>query len=186
MPGDEWQKRASLRLLLCYQHAQPGKKLLFMGGELGQWQEWGHDRSLDWHLLEDERHAGIQRLVGHLNRLHQGEPALHELDHDPAGFEWIDANDFEESVLTFLRKGRKAEEQVLVAFNMTPVPRYDYCVGVPHGGRWNEILNSDAPIYGGSGQGNLGGLDAHDIGCHGRPHSVNLTLPPLGMVMFKR
>ena len=185
MPGDDWQKRANLRLLLCYQHAQPGKKLLFMGSELGQWQEWGHDRSLDWHLLEDEGHAGIQRLVGHLNRLHQGEPALHELDHDPAGFEWVDANDSEHSVISLLRLDREGRESVLAIFNFTPVVRQNYRVGAPKSGFWREILNSDAAEYGGSGQGNLGGVEAVPIPLHGRTHSLTLTLPPLGAVFLK-
>jgi 1,4-alpha-glucan branching enzyme len=185
MPGDDWQKFANVRLLFGYQYAQPGKKLLFMGGEFGQWDEWDHDTQLDWELLQYGPHQGLQRWVRDLNTLYRGQPALHELDCDPAGFEWIDANDYEQSVLTFLRKGRDPNEQIVVAFNFTPVPRYDYRIGVTHGGRWDELLNSDAPLYGGSGQGNFGGADAEPAGWHGRPFVLTVTLPPLGMVMFK-
>jgi 1,4-alpha-glucan branching enzyme len=185
MPGDDWQKFANLRLLFGYQYAQPGKKLLFMGGEFGQWDEWDHDTQLDWELLQYGPHQGLQRWVRDLNTLYRGQPALHQLDCDPAGFEWIDANDYEQSALTFIRKGRDPNEQIVVAFNFTPVPRYDYRIGVNQGGRWDEIVNSDAPLYGGSGQGNYGGADAEPAGWHGRPFVLTVTLPPLGMVMFK-
>jgi 1,4-alpha-glucan branching enzyme len=185
MPGDEWQQRANLRLLHCYQHAQPGKKLLFMGGEIGQWREWNHDSSLDWHLLDGEGHRGIHRLVGHLNRLYRGEPALHELDCDPAGFEWIDANDSEHGVLSFLRLARGGGQTVMAVFNFTPVVRRNYRLGAPRGGYWRELLNSDAREYGGSGQGNLGGVEAVPVPLHGRSHSLTLTLPPLGAVLLK-
>jgi 1,4-alpha-glucan branching enzyme len=185
MPGDEWQRFANLRLLYAYMYAQPAKKLLFMGGEFGQWDEWNHDESLDWHLAEHGPHAGLQRLVADLNRLYREEPALHELDLDPAGFEWVDANDAAASVLSFLRKPRSAKGSVLVVCNFTPVVRHDYRVGVPHAGRWVEILNSDAEGYGGSGQGNLGGLLAETIPHHGRDHSLDLTLPSLGAVFLR-
>jgi 1,4-alpha-glucan branching enzyme len=185
MPGDDWQKFANLRLLYGYMYAQPGKKLLFMGCEFGQWNEWNSDRSLDWHLLQWLPHLGIQSWVRDLNALYRSEPALHELDCDHHGFEWVDANDSEQSILTFMRKGRDAADQVLVAFNFTPVPRHDYHVGIPEGGRWQEILNSDAPQYGGSGQGNMGAVDAAPINWHGKPYLLNVTLPPLGMVMFR-
>src|SRR5262249_42363332 len=185
MPGDDWQKFANLRLLLGTMFAQPGKKLVFMGGEFGQWREWNHDASLDWHLLEDPQHRGLQRWVRDLTGLYRGEPALHELDCDPAGFEWVDCNNVEESAIGFLRKGKTAGDLVLVACNYTPVPRHNYRIGVPRGGRWAEVLNSDAPPYGGSGQGNLGGVTAEPVAWHGRSHLLNVTLPPLGIVIFK-
>ena len=185
MPGDDWQKFANLRLLFGYQWTQNGKKLLFMGGEIGQWREWGHDSSLEWHLLEQPLHAGVQRFVEDLNRIHRQEKALHELDCEAGGFEWIDANDSAQSVLTYLRKGRSPDDVMLVAANFTPVPRPNYLVGVPRGGVWREVLNSDAALYGGSGWGNLGGMDALPLSVHGRPRALNLTLPPLGIVLLK-
>ena len=185
MPGDGWQKFANLRLLLAMQAAQPGKKLLFMGGELAQWAEWGHDGSLDWHLLDLPAHRGVQRLVADLNRLMRELPSLHELDFDPAGFEWVDASDSRQSVLTFLRKSRDGGEVTLVGFNCTPVPRHNYRVGVPWGGMWEESLNTDATWYEGSGQGNMGGREATPLPCHGREYSLNLTLPPLGAVFLR-
>jgi 1,4-alpha-glucan branching enzyme len=185
MPGDDWQKFANLRLLLGCQFAQPGKKLLFMGAEFGQWREWNHDTSLDWNLLEEPQHRGLQRWVADLNQLYCREPALHRLDCDPAGFEWIDCNNIEESVIGFLRKGTAADDLLLVACNFSPVPRLNYRIGVPRGGRWAELLNSDALSYGGSGQGNLGGVVAESIPWHGRSHLLQVTLPPLGIVMFK-
>jgi 1,4-alpha-glucan branching enzyme len=184
MPGDNWQKFANLRLLLGYMYGQPGKKLLFMGGEFGQWSEWYHEASLDWHLLDYAQHAALQRWVEDLNRLYRQEPALFTQDFTPGGFEWIDCNDVMQSVITFLRKGRDGEV-ILVACNFTPVPRHNYRVGVPEGGFWQEVLNSDALNYGGSGQGNLGGVEAAPIPFHGRFNSLNLTLPPLGVVFFK-
>jgi 1,4-alpha-glucan branching enzyme len=185
MPGDDWQKFANLRLLYGWQYAQPGKKLLFMGGEIGQWQEWHHDSSVDWHLLQWEPHQGIQRWVRDLNTIYRGTPALHQHDCDPAGFEWVDCCDWQTSIVSLIRKGRNPEEMILAVFNFTPVPRHDYRVGVPRGGRWDEVLNSDAPIYGGSGQGNYGGVAAEAIAHHGREFSLNLTVPPLGVVMFR-
>ena len=184
MPGDPWQKFANLRLLLSYMYGQPGKKLLFQGAEIGQWREWAHEESVDWHLLGDERHAGIQRLLTDLNRLYREEPALHEFDLDEAGFEWIAANDSEQSVISFLRKG-EGDEVVLVALNFTPLPRHNYRLGAPSAGLWEEVLNSDAADYGGSGQGNLGGVPAAPFPFHGRPASLTLTLPPLGAVFLK-
>jgi 1,4-alpha-glucan branching enzyme len=185
MAGDEWQKLANLRLLFGYMWAQTGKKLLFMGGEFGQWREWNHEESLDWHLLEQPAHHGVQRWVEDLNRLYRSEPALFELDPEGGGFEWIDANDSAQSVLTFLRKGRSEQDVILVACNFTPIPRPNYLVGVPLGGTWKEVLNSDAALYGGSGWGNLGGLDTLPISVHGRPKALNLTLPPLSCVLLK-
>jgi 1,4-alpha-glucan branching enzyme len=184
MPGDAWQRHANLRLLLGYMWLQPGKKLLFMGGEFGQLREWNHDGALDWHLLERPAHAGLQRWVRDLNRLYTSEPALHELDFDPRGFEWIEPNDARNSVLTFLRLPREGPP-LLVAANFTPVPRHDYRIGVPAGGRWVEVLNGDAEVYGGGGVGNLGGIDALPEPSHGRPHALSLTVPPLGLLVLK-
>jgi 1,4-alpha-glucan branching enzyme len=185
MPGDDWQKFANLRLLFGYQWAQPGKKLLFMGGELGQWSEWRHDVSLEWHLLQYPLHAGLQRWVADLNRAHVAEAALHEGDCKPSGFWWVDCNDSGASIISFVRQGQRPEDRVLVACNFTPVPRFDYRVGVPSGGFWKELLNSDAADYGGAGMGNCGGRPAEAIPWHGQPFSLNLTLPPLAVVMFK-
>jgi 1,4-alpha-glucan branching enzyme len=185
MPGDDWQKFANLRLLYGYMYTQPGKKLLFMGGEFGQWREWHHDESLDWHLGQYAPHAGLQRWVEDLNRLYRSEPSLHELDTHPTGFEWIDCNDAPASVVSCLRKGRSTDDLMLVVCNFTPIPRLNYRVGAPRGGFWQEMCNSDAQDYGGSGYGNIGGVEATPIPCHGRPYSLNLTLPPLSVVFFK-
>lgn len=185
MPGDDWQKFANLRLLFGHMYAQPAKKLLFMGGEFGQWNEWYHEESLDWHLLEFPLHEGLQRWVKELNRTYRTEKALYELDFDPAGFEWIDCNDTQQSTLSLIRKSRSTSEIILTVLNFTPTPRYNYQVGVPREGLWQEILNSDAEEYGGSGHGNFGGIEAVPIEIHGRPYSLKLTLPPLGAVFFK-
>ncbi len=185
MPGDRWQRFANLRLLLGYQYAQPGKKLLFMGGEFGQGREWGHDDGLDWHLVKDPPHAGVQRWVQDLNRLYRSDPALHELDCDPQGFEWVDCNDVEQSTLSLLRQGQSTDAVLLVLCNFTPIPRFNYRVGVPRGGFWQERLNSDAREYGGSGLGNLGGVEAEPTPFHGHPYSLNLTLPPLAIVFLR-
>jgi 1,4-alpha-glucan branching enzyme len=185
MPGDDWQKFANLRALYGYMWGQSGKKLLFMGGELAQWHEWQHDSSLDWHLLQYQPHEGVRRLVEDLNRVYRTESALHERDCDPAGFEWVDCNDHVASVLTFLRRGRAEDEAVLVACNFTPVPREGYLVGVPFGGFWRELLNTDAGEYGGSGMGNGGGVMAEELPVHGRSHALRLVLPPLAVVYLK-
>ncbi len=185
MPGDDWQKFANLRLLLGYMYAQAGKKLLFMGGEFGQWSEWHHETSLDWHLLHYPRHAGVQRWVSDLNQLYRKEPALHELDLNAGGFEWVAANDSDQSVISFLRKGKTPEKSVLAVCNFTPVPRFHYRLGVPRGGFWRELLNSDADVYGGSGLGNAGGVSADAVASHGRPYSLSLTLPPLGVLFLR-
>ncbi|MGB7621497.1 MAG: 1,4-alpha-glucan branching protein GlgB [Terriglobia bacterium] len=185
MPGDDWQKFANLRAMLGYMYAQSGKKLLFMGAELGQWREWNHDESLDWHLLQYAPHAGLQKWVEDLNRLYSREPALHELDCDPSGFEWIDCNDSQHSVIALLRKGQTTKDTMVIASNFTPVPRMDYRVGVPRGGYWNEVLNSDATVYGGGGWGNMGGLEARAVSVHGRPFSLRLTLPALATIFLK-
>jgi 1,4-alpha-glucan branching enzyme len=184
MPGDDWQKFATLRLLYGYMFAHPGKKLLFMGNEFGQWCEWNHDRSLDWNLLQYPRHAGLQHWVRDLNRLYRREPALFQVDFEGAGFEWIDCHDAPRGVVAFLRHGSHLEHRLLVVCNFTPVVRDHYRVGVPEGGLWTELLNSDAPCYGGSGQGNRGGVEADPLTAHGRRSSLNLTLPPLAMTVF--
>jgi 1,4-alpha-glucan branching enzyme len=185
MPGDDWQKFANLRLLLGSMYAQPGKKLLFMGGELGQWNEWNHERELDWQLLQNEPHAGLQRWVDDLNRLYRNEPALYRFDCDQRGFQWIDCRDSEQSVLTFLRKGKPSDPDILAACNFTPVPRVNYRAGVTSSESWQEVLNSDAVTYGGSGWGNLGSVETSPVASHGFPASVLLTLPPLAIVFLK-
>jgi 1,4-alpha-glucan branching enzyme len=185
MPGDDWQKFANLRLLFGYMYGHPGKKLLFMGGEFGQWDEWYHEKSLDWNLLEYPTHQGMQRWVQSLNAAYRREPALYEADFSQEGFEWIDACDADASVISFLRKGKKTGDIILVAANFTPVPRIGYRLGVPRGGFWSEILNSDAKLCGGSGHGNFGGMEADAIRSHGRPYSLPLVLPPLGVVFLK-
>ena len=185
MPGDEWQQFANLRLLYGYMWGHPGKKLLFMGGEFGQKREWQHDESLEWHVLHYPLHAGVKDWVRDLNAFYRAQPALFELDFSPAGFEWIDSNDADNSVISFLRKGRRHEEVLLVVCNFTPVVRENYRIGVPRGGFWRECLNSDAACYGGSGQGNLGGVDAAPLPSHGRQHSLTLRLPPLSTLMLK-
>jgi len=185
MSGNEWQKFANLRLLLGYMYAQPGKKLLFMGGEFGQVREWAHDTSLDWHLLQYPLHRGTQMWVEQLNRAYREQPALHVLDNDPAGFEWIDCSDNLWSTISLMRKASSAAPQVIVVCNFTPVPRIGYRIGTPRGGLWKELLNSDATEYGGSGMGNFGEVRAEPIPAHGRPYSLNLTLPPLAVLFLK-
>ncbi len=185
MPGDFWQKFANLRALFGYMFAQAGKKLLFMGGEFGQWDEWNYDKSLDWHLLEWPEHRGLQRWIRDLNTLYRGEPAWHQLDCDPAGFEWVDCNDADNSTISLLRKGKDPNDVLLFVTNFTPVPRQDYRVGVPRGGYWRELLNSDAPLYGGSGMGNSGGVTAEPVAWHSRAQSLKLILPPLASLVFK-
>ncbi len=185
MPGDEWRQFANLRLLLGYMWSHPGKKLLFMGGEFGQRREWQHEESLEWHLLEHPMHEGVTAWVRDLNRAYRRERALHEVDFSSSGFEWIDCQDWESSIVSFVRRDQRDEENVVVVCNMTPLPRFNYLVGAPRGGFWQEILNSDAAIYGGSGVGNLGGVEAASVAAHGRPHSLTLQLPPLGVVMLK-
>ncbi|MBZ5496083.1 MAG: 1,4-alpha-glucan branching protein GlgB [Acidobacteriia bacterium] len=184
MPGDDWRKFANLRLLLAYMYAQPGKKLLFMGAEFAQRDEWGHDRSLDWHLLQYPPHLGVQKCVADLNQLYRSEPALFRLDSHPDGFEWIDCHDADKSVLIFLRKAAESRT-IMVVCNFTPVPWQDYRVGAPHPGFWREIMNSDAAIYGGSGHGNLGGQTTTSTIAHGRPQSLLLTLPPLAAIFLR-
>jgi 1,4-alpha-glucan branching enzyme len=184
-PGDAWQKAANLRVLYTYMYLHPGKKLLFMGSEIGQWREWNHDSSIDWHLLDGPLHAGLQRFVADLNRLYRAEPSLHELDFEPRGFEWIDCNDNESSVVSLIRRGRDAGEWIVAVLNWTPVVRRGYRIGVPAAGFYRELLNSDAAVYGGSNVGNSGGLATDATAAHGHHFSLNLTLPPLGGLVLK-
>jgi len=186
MPGDEWQKFANLRLLLAYLLATPGKKLLFMGGEFGQKSEWNHDTSLEWHQAGSSLAQGVQLLVRDLNRVYVDNPALYARDHDPEGFEWLDANDNRQCTLSFVRRSSSADETLVAIFNFTPDVRHDFRLGVDHDGFWHELINTDAKIYGGSGQGNQGGVEAEAVGYHGRPYSVRLTLPPLGALLLSR
>jgi 1,4-alpha-glucan branching enzyme len=185
MSGDDWQRFANLRLLFGYMYTQPGKKLIFMGGEFAQWREWNHDGQLDWHLTEQPLHAGVQQWVSDLNRIYRAELPLHVHDFDPAGFEWVDANDSVNSVLSYVRRGRDPSDEMFVVCNFTPIVRRNYRLGVPHPGFWREVLNSDAPIYGGSGIGNYGGVHSTPVPYHGRMHSINITLPPLGVLLLR-
>jgi 1,4-alpha-glucan branching enzyme len=185
MPGDEWQQFANLRLLYGYMWGHPGKKLLFMGSEFGQRREWKHEETVEWAVLRHANHGGVMAWVRDLNRCYAREPALHELDFDREGFEWIECHDADNCVLSFVRRDKSKRDLILVVCNLTPVPRLDHRVGVPRGGYWQEILNSDATLYGGSGVGNFGGMDASPVGSHGRFHSLVLNAPPLGVVFFK-
>ena len=185
MPGDRWQKFANLRLLFGYMYSQPGKKLLFMGSELAQWREWNNDTSLDWHLSGEGPHRGIERLIRDLNLLYRDEPAMHVRETEPEGFVWVDGGDTEQSVLTYLRVGTEIDRPILVVLNFTPVVRHEYRVGVPTAGAWDEVLNTDAETYNGSGVGNLGQVMATETPQHGRPCSVSLSLPPLAAVFFR-
>jgi 1,4-alpha-glucan branching enzyme len=182
MPGDGWQRLANLRSLYGYMWAHPGKKLLFMGGELAQEDEWSHDRSLDWHLLERPEHQGVQTLVRDLNRVYRDEPALFELDGDPAGFRWLEASDADDNTLAFLRLAADGRRVLACACNLSPVPRFERRLGLPYGGRWSEVLNTDSAFYGGSGVGNLGGVEAEAVPWHEQPFSALVNLPPLGVV----
>jgi 1,4-alpha-glucan branching enzyme len=185
MPGDPWQKLANLRLLYGNLFAQPGKKLLFMGAELAQAREWNHDAELSWELLDDPAHAGIARWLADLNRLYRDDPAMHELDCNAGGFEWIDGSNADQSIIAFLRRGKPPAEPIAIVFNFTPVPREPYDIGVPGGGTWRLLLNSDSPTYGGNGQGN-GDVEAKAVPLHGKTHSITLSLPPLGVLFLKR
>jgi 1,4-alpha-glucan branching enzyme len=185
MPGDDWQAFANLRALLAYQWLFPGKKLLFMGCEFGQSSEWNANAELDWWLLESGRyHRGTQRFVEDLNKVYRAEPALWESDYDHEGFFWVDCSDQESSVLSFVRQNKDQTSRVLVILNLTPVLRTRYRLGLPKGGFWREVLNSDAEIYGGGNQGNLGGVTAQDYQAHNQPFSAEFTLPPLGVAAF--
>jgi 1,4-alpha-glucan branching enzyme len=184
IPGDDVQKFATLRSYLAFMWAHPGKKLLFMGCEFGQRSEWNHNQSLDWHLLQQAPHAGLQRLVHDINRLYAAQPALHQLDTDSAGFSWIDADDHQHSVLSFWRRAGDGSAAVLCVFNFTPMQHQQFRIGVPAAGWYAELLNTDALQYGGSGLGNLGGVQAEAVTAHGQPWSLRLTLPALGGLMF--
>jgi 1,4-alpha-glucan branching enzyme len=185
MPGDDWQKFANLRVLYAYMYAQPGKKLLFMGSEFGQWREWNHDTSLDWHLLQYPTHFALQRWVEDLNHLYRTEPALFEADCQATGFSWIDCTDATSSILSFVRMGTDPESMMMIVANFTPVPRHNYRLGAPRSGFWKEVLNSDAAEYGGSNHGNLGGKETTPIPYHGHRQSLNLLLPSLGVLFLK-
>ncbi len=185
MPGDMWQKFANLRLLYGFMYGHPGKKLLFMGGEFGQWDEWNFGKSLDWHLLDFEPHKGLQRFVKDLNRLYRSEPSLYEVDFHYKGFEWIDFHDVEGGIVSFLRRAKDEKDFLIFVCNFTPVPRMNYRIGVPDPGFYREILNSDSAFYWGSNMGNAGGVNADAIPFQLRPCSINITLPPLAVVMFK-
>ena len=182
MPGDRWQKLANLRALYGYMWTHPGKKLLFMGQELGQEREWSHAGSLDWHLLEDEGHAGIQRLVGDLNRVYRDTRALWDDDFEPSGFYWLEANDAERNVVAFARTSRDRQDVLVCVCNLSPVPRDSYRVGLPRSGRWREAVNTDSATYGGSNVGNMGGVEAEAVPWHEQPFSAELTLGPLSVL----
>jgi 1,4-alpha-glucan branching enzyme len=182
MPGDRWQKLANLRALYAYMWTHPGKKLLFMGGEIAQWREWDAESSIDWHLLEERDHQGVQSLVRDLNRIYRDTPALWEIDSEPDGFRWLEPNDASNNVLAFARIGKDRESPLVCVCNFSPLPRHDYRVGMPRAGAWREVLNTDAPEYGGTGVGNLGTVEAEAVPWHDQPFSAELTLPPLGVV----
>ena len=185
MPGDVWQKFANMRLLFGYMYGEPGKKMLFMGGEFGQWREWDHDQSLQWNLLQYEPHKGLKNYVKELNRIYHSEPCLYDSDTDHSGFEWIDFRDVDATVVSFIRRDRAGKANLIFVFNFTPMPRNNYRIGVPVAGYYQEIMNSDAECFGGSNMGLGGGIRSEDIPRHGRPYSLNLQLPPLAMLMLK-
>jgi 1,4-alpha-glucan branching enzyme len=186
MPGDLWQKHATLRALLGYMYAHPGKKLLFMGAEIGQWREWNVESSLDWDVLRHREHAGLKQWVQDVNHTYQRERSLHEIDFEPAGFSWIDCNDNENSVISLVRRARDPQDFTVIVVNFTPVPRPAYRIGVPEAGWYRELLNSDGEVYGGSNLGNGGGVMTEDVPDHGFAQSLSLTVPPLGFLLFKR
>jgi 1,4-alpha-glucan branching enzyme len=184
-PGDEWQRAATLRALYGYMYAHPGKKLMFMGAEIGQHREWHHDRSLDWHLLERPLHKGLQQFVKDLNRTYASEPALHECDFESSGFQWIDCNDSDNSVVALMRRATDQTDFVIAVVNFTPLPRHGYVIGVPRAGRYGELLNSDSEIYGGSNVGNTGVVFTDPVPAHSHGQSLRLSLPPLGFLLLK-
>ncbi len=185
MPGDLWQRFANLRLMYSYMWTHPGKKLLFMGGEFGQWNEWNFDTCLQWDLLQWESHSGLKKLMADLNRLYRREASLHEVDFDHTGFEWVDCHNYDNSTLSYIRKAHDPRDYVLVCLNFTPVPRENYRMGVPEGCYYKEVFNSDSMFYSGSNLGNFPGVQAESIEAQGRPYSINLTLPPLAAVVLK-
>jgi 1,4-alpha-glucan branching enzyme len=185
MPGDLWQRFANLRLLYSYQWTHPGKKLLFMGGEFGQWNEWNHDHELQWDLLQWDTHQGVQKMMADLNGLYRREKAFHQVDFEHTGFEWIDCHNYADSILAYIRRGADPNDYVAVACNFTPVVRQNYRLGVPEGGWYQEVFNSDSAFYGGSNVGNYPGVNAQACESHGRPFCVELTLPPLAVIVLK-
>jgi 1,4-alpha-glucan branching enzyme len=185
VPGDDWQKAATLRALYGFMYSHPGKKLMFMGLEFGQVREWNHDRSLDWHLLDDPLHAGLRQFVMDVNAVYRRERALHDQDFDGAGFEWIDCNDSENSVVSFVRRSRQGDRLAVALVNFTPVPREGYRIGVPYRGEWVEMLNSDGQAYGGSNVGNGGGVATEPVPSHGHADSLRLTLPPMAFLLLR-
>jgi 1,4-alpha-glucan branching enzyme len=185
IPGDDWQKAATLRALYGFMYGHPGKKLMFMGTEFGQGREWDHDQSLDWHLLDEPLHGGLRTYVRDLNRAYTVERALHEVDFEPSGFEWIDCNDSEHSVVSFIRRSRDRQEFVVLVLNFTPIARDGYRIGVPAAGAYVELINSDAEVYGGSNVGNGGTVFTEPIPAHGHGNSLRLILPPLGCLLLK-
>ena len=186
MPGDDWQKFANLRLLYGFMYTHPGKKLLFMGSELAQRSEWSHEKSLDWHLLQYSPHKGMQEWVKDLNSLYKKEAALFENDFDEKGFQWIDNNDYEQSIISYIRKGRDAQSALIVICNFTPVLRHNYRLGVPFSGTYKELLNSDSNVYWGSNVGNAGQVGSEAIEFNNFDNSISLTVPPLGMLILKK
>jgi 1,4-alpha-glucan branching enzyme len=186
MPGDQWQRFANLRAYFGFMWGHPGKKLLFMGGEFAQQREWNHDQSLDWHLLDDRFHRGVQSLMRDLNMIYRSVPALHERDTEASGFQWLVADDAENSVIAWARRGENESEVAVVVSNFTPVPHESYRIGVPLPGLYQEVLNTDSEIYGGTNMGNLGGVEAVATESHGQPWSIELTLPPLATVFLHR
>jgi 1,4-alpha-glucan branching enzyme len=185
IPGDAWQKAATLRALYTFMCAHPGKQLLFMGSEFGQWQEWRHNASLDWHLAEEPLHAGLQRCVADLNQLLRREPSLYQVDFEPQGFSWIDCNDNESSVVSFIRRARDPRDFVVAMLNWTPIVREGYRVGVPEPGYYRELFNSDSQHYGGGNVGNGGGVSSEPVPAHGCDHSIVLTVPPLAGILLR-
>ncbi len=186
MPGDDWQKFANVRAFLAYMMAHPGKKLLFMGSEVGQWEEWNYASSVRWDLLQYDQHRHLQALLRELNQIYRSHPALHQVDFHSSGFEWVDLNDVQNSIIAFLRRAEQQEDFVLVACNFTPVVRANYSFGVPVGGFYQEILNTDAAAFGGSNVGNGGGVMSTAEPKHGRAQSISITLPPLAVLAFRR
>jgi 1,4-alpha-glucan branching enzyme len=186
MPGDQWQKFANVRAFLSYMYTHPGKKLLFMGNDIGDYNEWDHNSSVPWRLLQYPIHAGLQLFVRELNRVYREEPALHQVDFEYSGFDWIDFSDVEKSIISFMRRAEAPGDDLIVACNFTPVPRTNYGIGVPEEGFYREILNSDAAMFGGSNMGNSGGVNAELVQKHRHPCSISIVLPPLGVVVFKR
>jgi 1,4-alpha-glucan branching enzyme len=185
IPGDDWQKAATLRSLFGYMYSHPGKKLMFMGSEFGQGREWDHDESLDWHLLTEPLHSGLRTFVQDLNRVYRSEPSLYQCDFESAGFHWIDCNDSDNSVVSFTRHATNSQDFLVAVLNFTPVPRQGYQLGVPRAGSYVELLNSDAAIYGGGNMGNGGLISTEAVAAHGHADSLRLTLPPLGFLLLK-